>query len=155
MKTIKIIMVVVVGLLAGISNTEAQQAQNRSQVNKAAMENFTEAQKLMLQEQRELIKQNRETFKASLSAEQLAILENAALTKQERRQALVASFTKAQQQLLQQQKMNMQAIRQQFKSTLTDGQLQQIRTRLRSHENIQDGKELMESVMHRRKNRNN
>ncbi len=155
MKTIKIITLVVFGLLVGISSMEAQQVQNRSQANKVAMENLTEAQKLMLQQQRELIKHNRETFKASLSAEQLAILENAALTKQQRRTALIASFTKGQQQLLQQQKMNMQMVRQQFKSTLTDDQLQQIRMRLRGYKNIQDGKELMGRVKDRRHRQHN
>jgi len=155
MKTIKIITLAVFGLLVGISSIEAQQVQNKSQVNKVAMENLTEAQKLMLHEQRELIKHNREAFKSSLSAEQLAILENVEMTKQEKHSALVASFSTAQQKLLQEQRMNVRAIRQQFRSTLTNEQLQQIRTRLHANKNIQDGKELMDRVRDRRHRRHN
>jgi predicted O-linked N-acetylglucosamine transferase (SPINDLY family) len=146
----KTIVIIAFGLLVGISNIEAQQIKTSNQVNKEAIANLTESQKLMLEKQRELIKKNRAIFKASLSEKQLAILENAKLTKREKQKALVASFTTAQKKLLHEQRMNVLAIKQQFRNMLTDEQLQQIRMRLRSFKNIQDGKELMDKVRDRR-----
>jgi murein L,D-transpeptidase YcbB/YkuD len=160
MKTIKIFTILVFGLLVGIYSSQAQQKeqeqiQTKSKVNQAAMADLTDAQKLMLQKQRELIKQNREKFKASLSKQQLAILENTKLTKHERQKALIASFTEAQQKMMQEQRSTVQAVKQQFKNSLTSEQIQQIRTRLRSVKNIQDNKELIDRVRDRRNGRNN
>jgi len=160
MKTIKIFTILVFGLLVGIYSSQAQQKeqdqiQTKSKINQAAMADLTDAQKLMLQKQRELIKQNRERFKASLSKQQLAILENTKLTKQERQKALIASFTEVQQKMMKEQRSTVQAVKQQFRNSLTSEQIQQIRTRLRSVKNIQDNKELIDRVRDRRNGRNN
>ena len=97
MKPLKIIAVFVLGIVLGISSINAQQNGERNQFR---FRNLTQEQQQLFQEQQALIKQNRETLKASLTQEQLAILENLELTKQERHEALVATFTEAQQALM-------------------------------------------------------
>ena len=65
------------------------------------MENLTDDQKQMLEERRELIKQNRESFRATLSEEQLVIFENQEFTNQERRNAIMSTLSAAQKTLWQ------------------------------------------------------
>ncbi len=93
---------------------------------------LTQEQLDLLQEQRDLIKTNRETFKASLSAKQLAILENNALTKQERQKVLIKTFSEAQKKLLEDNKAKVRKLKARFRATLTLEQRQRIRSRLQT-----------------------
>lgn len=109
-------------------------------------ESLTAEQHKLMEEQRILIKTNRDAFKASLTAEQLAILENVALSKQERREALILTFTEAQKNLLEENKAKVNSLKDQFKATLTSEQRQQIRTRSKTRKG-EDRNELRESVI--------
>ncbi len=111
---------------------------------------LTEQQRVLVQQQKDLIKANREAFKQSLTQEQLEILENKELTKQERKEALKFSFTEKQKNLIQENNANLQAIKKQFRNTLTDKQRQQIRTKFRSSKR-RDNNELRESIKERRR----
>jgi len=84
----------------------------------------------MIQEQRELIKQKRELFKASLTENQLAILENKELSKQDRHDALMLSLNENQRALLQEHRESVKESKFQFRNTITSEQRQKIRARL-------------------------
>ena len=90
------------------------------------IDNFTTEQQRLVQEQRELIKANREAFKASLTAEQLAILNDANLSRQQKQAALVLTFTTAQKNLLNENKENIKELKKDFRNSLTNEQRQQI-----------------------------
>ena len=109
----------------------------------------------MIQEQRELIKQKRELFKASLTEAQIAIFENKELTKQERHDALMLSLNEAQSMLLQEHRESVKESKYQFRNTITSEQRQQIRTRLGTNKESQSGNELRKNVRDRRINRRN
>lgn len=115
-------------------------------------ESLTLEQNKLMEEQRTLIKTNRDAFKASLTSEQLEILENVALSKQERREALILTFTETQKNLLEDNKAKVNQLKEQFKATLTSEQRQQIRTRSKTR-NGEDRNELRESVKKGRKNK--
>lgn len=106
------------------------------------IDNFTTEQRKLVQEQRELIKANREAFKASLTAEQLAILKDANLNRQEKQAALILTFTAAQKNLLNENKENIKELKKDFKNTLTNEQRQQIHEQMgnRIRENIKDSR---------------
>ncbi len=78
---------------------------------------FTDAQMTMVTENQENAKVFRETFRATLSEEQLAILENQEMTREEKRAALMASLTEEQQEILQAQEQVREENRQQFRRT--------------------------------------
>ncbi|MES2239535.1 MAG: hypothetical protein V4497_04675 [Bacteroidota bacterium] len=90
------------------------------------IDNFTTEQQKLVQEQRDLIKANREAFKASLTAEQLGILKDANLNKQEKQAALILTFTTEQKNLLNENKQNIKELKKDFKNTLSNEQRQQI-----------------------------
>ncbi|MDO5969372.1 hypothetical protein Q4Q35_06100 [Flavivirga aquimarina] len=121
-------------------------------------ESLTVEQTKLMEEQRNLIKANREAFKASLTNEQLTILENATLSKQERREALILTFTEAQKNLLEENRVKVNRLKEQFKATLTTEQRQRIRTRAKTRSGENRNK-LRESVKRdriiKRKQRNN
>jgi len=168
MKSIKIISLVLFLFLFGISSIEAQeekhnQQQNKSQKlhenkgmdNAALLENLSEEQLLMINEQRQLIKKHRELFKASLNEEQMAIFENAKLTKQEKHDALILALTKAQKTMLAEHKASVQESKQQFKNTITSNQRQQIRGRMQMNNETQGINELRETIKENRRKRIN
>ncbi|MBA0882330.1 hypothetical protein [Flavobacterium undicola] len=113
----------------------------RAQKN-TVIDNFTTEQRKLVQEQRELIKANREAFKASLTAEQLAILKDATLNRQEKQAALISTFTTVQKDLLNENKENIKELKKDFKNTLTNEQRQQIHEQMgnRIRENIKDSR---------------
>jgi len=157
MKPLKIIAVFVLGVVLGTSSVNAQQnnvQQNRGE-SQLRLQNLTQEQQQLFQEQQALIKQNREILKATLSAEQLAILENTELTKQERHQALVATFTEAQQALMATNRNRVREIKEQFRNTITTEQRQQIRMQLREHKGTENGDELRKNIREQRKTNNN
>ncbi|MGV6845622.1 MAG: hypothetical protein ACWA42_05795 [Lutibacter sp.] len=134
----------------GVNNGFAQVNSADNQKKTDEVIELTETQINLINNQRDLIKKNRAKFKASLSKEQLAILNNSQLTKLERQKALIASFTQMQQNLLKQQRLSIDALKLQFRNSLTDSQLQQIRMRLRLTKNRKDFRQLIDRLMDRR-----
>ena len=110
-KSIKIITVILFCFLLGLTRIEAQ--------NNTVMQNLTETQQQLLKEQRELVVRNRETFKASLTEEQLTILDNSSLTKQERIKTLTSTFTADQKALMAKNKASIETLKEAFKHTIT------------------------------------
>jgi hypothetical protein len=113
------------------------------------VDNFTTEQQKLVQQQRDLIKANREAFKASLTAEQLSILKDASLSKEQKQAALVLTFTTAQKNLLNESKENIKDLRRDFKNSLTTEQRQQIQEHNsnRIRETIKDSR--LRDVKHR------
>jgi len=120
MKPLKIIIAMVFCFFLGFTSIQAQ--------NNSVMQNLTETQQQLLKEQRELVIMNREIFKASLTSEQLAILDNTAITKQERLKALTSTFTAGQKALMAKNRASTEAIKQAFKNTLTSEQRQHMQS---------------------------
>jgi len=105
MKTLRIVAVLVFVILAGSLTIEAQgnnnnqgvnqgnqginqeMGQGNQMANQSLIKNLSDEQKLLLRQQQMLIKENREAFKATCTEEQLAIMENQQLTREERVQA--------------------------------------------------------------------
>jgi len=110
-KSIKLIILISFCFLLGLTSIEAQ--------NNTLMQNLTETQQQLLKEQRELVVTNREIFKASLTKDQLTILDNSALTKQERLKALTSTFTTDQKNLMAKNKASIEALKETFKNSLT------------------------------------
>lgn len=120
MKSFKIFLTVLILLFVGISSIHAQ--------NNEVMQNLTQEQQQLMKQQRELVVANREAFKATLSAEQLAILDNKKLTKQERQRMLVSTFTSTQKELMAKNKASIEALKETFKNTMTTEQRQHMQS---------------------------
>jgi len=120
-KSIKIITVILFCFLLGLTSIEAQ--------NNSVMQSLTETQQQLLKEQRELVVMNREVFKASLTEEQLTILDNSSLTKQEKIRTLTSTFTADQKALMAKNKASIEALKEAFKNTITANQ----REHMQSH----------------------
>jgi len=118
MKSITTILLIAFTLFLGTTKVLAQE--------KEPIENLTVEKHKLLQEQRDVMKANREAFKASLTAEQLAILKDRTLTKEQQQSALVATFTDAQKAILSENKEKAKALKEEFKTTLTKEQRQQL-----------------------------
>ncbi|PRZ23409.1 hypothetical protein [Flavobacterium granuli] len=119
MKSLKTITAVAFMLFLGISNVEAQKS--------TTITTFTTEQQKLVQEQRDLMTANREAFKASLTAEQQAILNDPSLNKQQQHAALVKTFTEAQKAILTENRESAKALKKEFVNALTTEQRQQIR----------------------------
>ncbi|MDV7187589.1 hypothetical protein R3X25_09880 [Lutibacter sp. TH_r2] len=145
-------IVFIIMLLFGLSSFQllAQETNNST-----LFENLTVEQVKMLKNQKELIKANREKFKASLSLEQLNILKDTKLTLKERQKVLLKMLSNSQRKLLQQQQIQVQQIKNQFIATITLEQREQLRMQLKNTTNLQERKELIEAVRERRKNMQN
>ena len=89
MKIIKITTLIVAILIGQVALTQDEAPKGKQKI-------YTPEQLEMLKAQKEAVKKNREEFKASLSDEQRAILENKDLNRKERQEALRATFTDAQ-----------------------------------------------------------
>ncbi len=72
------------------------------------------------------MKANRDAFKASLTAEQLAILKDRTLTKEQQQSALVATFTATQKAILSENRERAKALKEEFRTTITKEQRQQL-----------------------------
>jgi len=154
MKTLKLITSLVVILLIGTLNAEAQKNINRSKDMMSAIENLTAEQQQLLQEQRNLIMTNREHFRASLTEEQLAVINNRDLARDQRHDALMVLLTEAQQAMLQEHKEVVQEIKERFRMSLSTEQRQQMTMRLREMRGAShDANELRESVREMRRQR--
>lgn len=119
MKSLKTITAVAFMLFLGISNVEAQKS--------TTITTFTTEQQKLVQEQRDLMTANREAFKASLTAEQQAILNDPSLSKEQQHAALVKTFTEAQKAILTANRESAKALKKEFVNALTTEQRQQIR----------------------------
>lgn len=117
MKSITTIILIIFTLFLGTTKVLAQE--------KEPIRNLTFEQQKLLQEQRDVIKANREAFKASLTAEQLAILKDRSLTKEQQQSALIATFTDAQKSFLSEHREKAKLLKEEFKTTLTKEQRQQ------------------------------
>ena len=118
MKSLKTITAIAFMLFLGISNVEAQKS--------TTITTFTTEQQKLVQEQRDLMTANREAFKASLTAEQQAILADPSLSKEQQHAALVKTFTEAQKNILAENRESAKALKEEFRNTLTSEQRQQI-----------------------------
>lgn len=118
MKSLKTITAIAFMLFLGISNAEAQKS--------TTITTFTTEQQKLVQEQRDLMTANRVAFKASLTAEQQAILADPSLSKEEQHAALVKTFTEAQKTILTENRESAKALKEEFRNTLTSEQRQQI-----------------------------
>lgn len=119
MKTIQKLLLTLFVLTLGTLKGHAQ--------DKELISTLTTEQKRLLQEQRDVMKSNREAFKASLTAEQLAILKDQSLNKEQQRAALVATFTETQKALLNDNKEKVRSLKEEFRTTITKEQRQQLR----------------------------
>jgi hypothetical protein len=118
MKSLKTITAIAFMLFLGITNVEAQKS--------TTITTFTTEQQKLVQEQRDLMTANREAFKASLTAEQQAILADPSLSKEQQHAALVKTFTEAQKTILAENRESAKALKEEFRNTLTSEQRQQI-----------------------------
>ncbi len=128
MKPLQIIVALVFSLLIGSVNVVAQ--------NSIEDLNLSLEQKQLLRAQKELIKKNRQAFKATLTSSQLAILKNKALTKLERQEALKNSLTIAQKKLVAQNRLSVKQSKSKFRGTLTKSQKQQLKQRFNSKRGV-------------------
>lgn len=76
----------------------------------------------MLKTQRNLVKENRASFKKSLSKEQLSILTNKQLTKGQRQEALISSFSEIQKTLLKENRESVRGLKSEFAKSLSEKQ---------------------------------
>lgn len=124
MKSLKIFSTLLLFLFLGLSNVQSQ--------NNEVMQNLTQSQQQLMKEQRELVVANREAFKATLNAEQLSILDNKELSKQERLKNLVSTFTATQKELMVKNKASIDALKETFKKTMTTEQRQHMQSQNKS-----------------------
>lgn len=88
---------------------------------------LTPEQHILLRKQRELMIENREKFKASLTAEQTNILESKELSPKAQQEALMASLNEAQKALIFENISKAKKIKDEFRSTLSEEQRHNIR----------------------------
>ena len=120
MKSSKIVSTLLFFFLIGISSVQSQ--------NSELMQNLTKEQQNLVKQQREIVVANRDAFKATLTAEQLSILDNKELTKQDRLKKLTATFTTTQKELIAKNKQSIDALKETFKNTMTMEQHQQMQS---------------------------
>ncbi len=94
------------------------------------MKELTKEQKELLLKEREMIKNNREALKKSLTKEQLAILTDKALRNDIKRKRLLQSFSRQQKTLVQRQEKSLRVTRENFRKTLTDNQRKILKDRI-------------------------
>lgn len=134
MKTNKAFIILML-FFFGIINCQAQNAE-------ILPGGLTLEQRSLIKEQQELIATNREKFKASLTAQQLAILKNTSIDLKSQQKALISSLSKEQKQFLADNIQKAKILKEEFKNTLTNDQRQQIKlmNEKRNRENIQESR---------------
>lgn len=103
---------------------------------------LTKEQKALLQKERDVMKANREAFKATLTKEQLAILKDKTLSKAQIRQKLVATFSTNQKNLVRNQQVRLRKTREKFRQTLTRDQRKMLKERINKTREAKDRGEL-------------
>ncbi|WP_298780468.1 hypothetical protein [uncultured Polaribacter sp.] len=107
---------------------------------------LTEAQRDLLQKEREVIKTNREAFKKSLTKEQLAILRDKTISKNEIKKRLVATFSIDQKSMIQNQQVRLRTTRESFRKTLTNEQRNMLNERINKIRQSKDIGELKDGA---------
>jgi hypothetical protein len=103
---------------------------------------LTQEQRDLLQKEKEVMKTNREAFKASLTSQQLAILRDKTISKNEIRKLLVASFSRNQKSMVNSQQISLRKTRDNFRKTLTSEQRKMLKERIDKISNSKDRGEL-------------
>ncbi|MGB2252485.1 MAG: hypothetical protein ACPH28_01835, partial [Flavobacteriaceae bacterium] len=83
---------------------------------------YTPKQLEMIESQRELVKQNREAFRNSLSEEQKGLLKDNSLSMKERQQALMKTLTANQKEALKGNRESLKKLKDAFSKSLTEKQ---------------------------------
>jgi len=83
---------------------------------------YTPKQLEMIESQRNLVKQNRETFRNSLSEEQKNLLKDNSLSLKERQQALMRTLSSAQKEVLKGNRESVRKLKDAFSKSLTEKQ---------------------------------
>lgn len=112
-----------------------------SQDKEAVAGGLTPEQRSLLQNQRELMIQNREKFKTSLTPEQRNILESKDLSPKDQQAALMASLNETQRALIFENLSKAKQIKENFAGTLTEEQRQRIR-KLNENRNSESVREM-------------
>lgn len=99
-------------------------------------------QQEMLQNQRQLMLQNRKQLRVSLTEEQLAILGDPDLTREQKREQLRLSFNGEQGELVRNQERHLREVREQFRHTLTQEQRRMLREHLERTRSTRDRGEI-------------
>ncbi len=97
-------------------------------------------------DQQALMTQTKAAFRASLTSEQLEILENKQMTREQKQTALKASLSEAQQQMLQAQQQFRLEQKSHYGNGVAEGQLQQLRQRIRQTEACENQSAVQEQV---------
>ncbi|PWG06441.1 hypothetical protein DIS07_01015 [Polaribacter aquimarinus] len=103
---------------------------------------LTKEQKVLLQKEREIMKANRDAFKATLTKEQLAILKDKTISRSEVRLRLMKTFTKTQKDLVRNQQVRLRKTRESFRKTLTREQRKMLKERIDKIRKAKDRGEL-------------
>jgi hypothetical protein len=103
---------------------------------------LTQHQRDLLQKEKEVMKINREAFKASLTKEQLVLLRNKTISKYEIRKRLVATFSRNQKNIVKIQQVSLRKTRDNFRKTLTGEQRKMLKERIDKTRNSKDRGEL-------------
>lgn len=93
------------------------------------IQNLTDEQKALLEENKSIREVNREEFKATFTEEQLAILQNEELNRREKMEAIQATLTEEQIALREEHKTINQSNMEAFRETLTEEQIARIENR--------------------------
>ena len=117
-------------------------------------------QRNLLQQEKEVMISNREAFKTSLTSEQLAILNDKTISKNEIRRRLVATFSISQKDMVKNQQISLRKTRDNFRKTLTGEQRKMLKERIDKIRNTKDRGELKDgprvnNVNNGKKKRNN
>lgn len=86
------------------------------------LENLTDAQKNMLERNKEIIQANRKSFRKTFNAQQRLILKDSTLDHREKKEALRLTFSQEQEEQLISNEKEMKKLRKAFFETLTDDQ---------------------------------
>ena len=114
-KTIKYYPLILI-LILSLTSNQFSVAQDIAQPPEKI---FSPKQLEMLKTQRTLVKENRASFKKSLSKEQLSIISNKELSKSQRQEALMSSFSEIQKTLLKENRESVRGLKSQFAKSLT------------------------------------
>ena len=103
---------------------------------------LTKDQKALLQKEREVMKTNRESFKATLTKEQITILRDKTISKNEIRKKLTETFSRTQKELVRNQQVRLRKTRESFRKTLTGEQRKMLKERIDKIRKAKDRGEL-------------
>lgn len=103
------------------------------------LNSLSQEQKKIIQIEQKKIIETREAFKSSLSQEQLNILTNTTLSKEEKRSTLVASFSKVQRKLILESETRIKGMANRIKPTLTEKQKKDLKGLKQRYSKLKNG----------------